>query len=201
MTQIVFIRHASCAPVGVSIAGRTPGVRLDDTGRVQALALVERLPGASFNAIYTSPLERAVETAQPLAAANGLTTSPMEDLNEIDFGDWTGMSLDELAPQTEWQRFNAWRSLTRIPGGETMAEAQTRGVRAVEAIRQRHPNGRVAVVSHADLIRCILAYYLGMPIDHVQRLEVAPASLSILEIWDRWVVLRALNVGGPLALE
>ena len=201
MTQIVFVRHASCAPVGVSIAGRQPGVRLDATGRVQAQTLVDRLAGASFNAIYTSPLERCVETAGPLAAANELTVATMEDLNEIDFGEWTGQSLDDLASVPEWQRFNAWRSLTRVPGGETMAEAQARGVRAIELLREQHPDGRVAVVSHADMIRCILVFYLGMPIDHMQRLEVAPASLTVLELWDRWVVLRALNVAGPLSLD
>jgi probable phosphomutase (TIGR03848 family) len=198
MTTILLIRHGSCAPVGHSIAGRAEGIHLDEAGQAQAAELPVRLGALPISAIYSSPLERARETAAPLARSRALEPRTLDDLIEVDFGRWTGATLDELASEPAWRRFNSWRSITRIPQGEHAAEVQLRGIRAIEKIRAEHPDGTVAVVSHADLIRVVLAYYLGMPLDHVLRLEVAPASISVLEMWEEWLVVTGVNIRGEL---
>lgn len=184
--------------MGHSIAGRAEGIHLDETGQAQAAELPTRLGALPIDAIYSSPLERARETAVPLARSRSLEPRTLDDLIEVDFGRWTGATLDELASEPVWRRFNSWRSITRIPQGEHAAEVQLRGIRAIETIRATHPDGTVVVVSHADLIRAVLAYYLGMPLDHVLRLEIAPASISVLDMWEEWLVVTGVNIRGEL---
>lgn len=198
MTTILLIRHATCAPAGAAIHGRESGLHLGADGRAQAAELPARLQDVPLAAIYSSPLERAYETAEPLVAARGLELRTLADLTEVDFGDWTGRKQDELAGTPTWRRFNQWRSLTRIPGGELALEAQLRGVRAIERLRRDHPEDSVAAVSHGDLIRAVLLYYLGMPLDNILRVEVAPASISVLEISEEWLTVTGINIRGPL---
>jgi broad specificity phosphatase PhoE len=182
VTTFLLIRHALCDPVGVSIAGRTAGVHLNDAGRRQAAALAGRLGRLPIAAIRSSPLERAVETAEPLAAALNLHVIEDAGLNEVDFGEWTGRTLAELDGLPEWRDFNERRSSTRIPGGETIAEVVSRSLATLEQVR-RSPEltGRlVALVSHGDLLRSLVAHCIGMNPDALHRIEVAPASVSIL---------------------
>ncbi|HZA94077.1 MAG TPA: histidine phosphatase family protein [Gemmatimonadales bacterium] len=182
MTTFLLIRHALCDPVGISIAGRTSGVHLNEAGRQQATALAGRLGGLPVAAIRSSPLERAMETAQPLAAALGLPVAQDAGLNEVDFGEWTGRTLIELDGLAEWRDFNERRSSTRIPGGETMAEVVSRSLATLEQVR-RTPEltGRlVALVSHGDVLRSLVAHCIGMSPDALHRIEIAPASVSIL---------------------
>lgn len=151
-------------------------------------------------AVYSSPLERAVQTARPLAARLALPVMEREALGEIRTGEWTGRSLADLEADPRWRLFNAYRSGTRIPGGERMLEVQLRVVGELDRLREAHPASVVAVVSHGDPIRAALLHYLGMPLDFVLRLEVSPASLSVvaLEEWGPRVLLVNDTGGLPL---
>jgi probable phosphomutase (TIGR03848 family) len=186
MTTFLLIRHALCDPVGSSIAGRQPGIHLNEDGKRQAAQLADRLAGLPLAAMYSSPLERAQQTAEAVAAKHRLQVHPLEGVQEIDFGDWTGKTLAELEPLPEWRAFNSFRSGTRIPGGENMAEVLARALGALEQLRQRHPGpgALVGVVTHGDVLRVVLAHALGVPFDFMHRLELSPASVSILEIED-----------------
>ena len=198
MTTLLLIRHAMTAMVDRAISGWMPGVHLNETGRVQALELAERLAQAPLAAIYSSPLERALETAEPLAERIGLKIQVRDEAGEVRFGEWTGCTLQELAGNPLWQRFNSFRSLTRIPGGEMMAETQTRMVALLEELRLIHPDQLIAVISHGDVIRAAMAHYAGIHLDLFQRLEISPASVSVLELSDYAPRLVRLNDNGSL---
>lgn len=180
MTTFHLIRHAAHDLLDRALAGRMPGVSLNAAGRRAAERLAERLADVPFAAIYSSPLERARETAAPLAARHGLALRIEPALDEIDFGGWTGRALAELHGQEAWQRFNSFRSGTPIPSGERMLDVQARIVAAMQRLGERHPDGEVALVSHGDVLKSALAYHLGVPLDLFQRIEVAPASHSIV---------------------
>lgn len=200
MTTFLLVRHALCDVVGAAIAGRSPGVHLNAEGRAQADALAARLETAGLAAVYSSPLERARETAAPIARRAALDVSVADGLNEVDFGEWTGRTLRELDEAPGWKAFNTFRSGTPIPGGTTMAEVQARIVGELERIRRGHPNGRVAVVSHGDVLRAAVAYFIGVPIDLFQRLEIAPASVSGLALEPWGARLLFLNHVGDMPL-
>jgi broad specificity phosphatase PhoE len=149
-----------------------------------------RLPIA---ALYSSPLERALETAQPLAQSLGLTVQAAPGLTELDFGEWTGRTLAELAPLPLWKQFNSFRSGTRIPGGELMSEVVARARRELENMEEEHHAAIVAAVSHGDVIRGLLADFLGLSLDLLHRLEVAPASVSAIRMDGRTARVLAVN--------
>lgn len=198
VTRFLLIRHATCDPTGVTIAGRAAGIYLNTQGLVEADALARRLVAVRLDAIYASPLERARATAECIARPRGLSVQELGDVTEVHFGDWTGQSLASLDATVEWHHFNTFRSGARIPGGESVAEVQHRALRAVEQLCCRHPGATVAVVSHADIIRPVLAWFAGIPIDLAHRLEIAPASVSILELAEWGPRLVRLNDTGPL---
>ena len=182
MTTFLLIRHALCDPVGKSIAGRTGGIHLNAAGRAQAAALASQLGTLPIAGIRSSPLERALETARPLASLLGLPIAEEEGLNEVDFGDWTGRTLLELDDWPRWREFNERRGSTRIPHGETMEEVVARSLATLDRV-QRTPelNGRlIAVVSHGDVLRSLVAHCIGMDPDAIHRIEIAPASVSLL---------------------
>jgi probable phosphomutase (TIGR03848 family) len=199
MTRFLLIRHALTDSVGKRLSGRMEGVPLNAAGQAQAQQLADRLSGLPLAAIYCSPLERAQATAAPLARALDLDCQPCDDFLEIAFGEWTNSSFEDLAHQPPFQRFNSFRSGTRIPGGESMAEAQLRLVNGLEKLRARHPQQTVAVVSHADLIKAGVAYFAGIPLDLFQRLEISPASVSVIGIDDYTARILLLNDTGSLA--
>ena len=185
-----------CDPVGRTIAGRAPGVSLNAEGRQQAKALVRRLSGLQIEAVFSSPLERALETARPIAEDRGLQVQALAGLNEIDFGEWTGRALEDLAPAAQWQLFNRYRSGTRIPGGETMLEVVARSVKELERLQQTHSEGSlVAVVSHGDVLRALIVHSLGMSLDLMFRIELDPASISVLDLQSQGPRLLLLNGG------
>jgi probable phosphoglycerate mutase len=194
MTTLLLIRHALNDLVDQAIAGWRPGTHLNAVGRAQAARLAEVLAEAPLRALYSSPLERARETAAPLAARLGLAVTTDTELGEIDFGDWTGRSLAELAADERWRAFNSLRSLTRVPGGELMIETQARMITALERLRARHPAEMIAVFSHGDPIRAALAYYLGLHLDLFQRFEISPASVSLVEFKDNGPLIQGLNI-------
>jgi probable phosphoglycerate mutase len=180
VTAVLLIRHGRCDPVGHSIAGRAPGVRLNREGCLQAERLADVLGTLDFAAVYSSPLERALETAEPLARRRGLAVEELAELNELDFGDWTGRTLAELAGDSTWDDWNRARDSTRIPGGESMLEAVARADRGINAMRKRHPGGLVLAVTHGDVIRGLLCHVLGVSLNWIHRLEVSPGSVSLL---------------------
>jgi broad specificity phosphatase PhoE len=180
MTTFLLIRHALCDPVGKAIAGRTPGVHLNVPGLAQAEALATRVGSLPISAIYSSPLERALETAEPLAHRLQVRVSSLAGLNEVDFGDWTGLTLAALAEIPAWREFNMRRSTTRIPNGEIISEVVDRVSEELDRLRRKHESELVAVVSHGDVLRGLLSHVLGMPLDLLHRLEVEPASVSVL---------------------
>ena len=183
--QLLLIRHARNDWVDGRLAGRTPGVHLNEEGRGEAAALAARLAETRIDAIYASPLERAQETARFVAGPHQLPVRRLDAVGEIEFADWTGESLEGLRKNEarRWHGVQHHPSGTRFPGegGETLYEAQARAVAGIEALRAEHAAHEViAVVSHADVIKAIVAHYAGTHIDLFQRLIVSTASLSVI---------------------
>jgi broad specificity phosphatase PhoE len=155
---------------------------LNEQGRAQADELARQLKDVAVAAIYSSPLERARETAMPLAARFGLEIQVLNEVSELVYGDWTGRGIDDLTGDAQWHRFNAMRSLARIPAGEMMIEAQARVVAALERLRLAHGGETVAIVSHGDIIKVAVAHFLGVPLDLFHRIEISPASVSVIAV-------------------
>ncbi|GAB4534146.1 MAG: histidine phosphatase family protein [Anaerolineales bacterium] len=197
MPTILLIRHGENAYVKKGrLAGRLPGVHLNDTGRAQAAALAEALRGLPIQGVYSSPLERTMETAAPLAEALGQPVRPLEGLLEVDFGAWQDKTLKSLRRRKLWRIVQAHPARMRFPEGETFAQAQQRIVSALESIVQAHPDPKalLACISHSDLIKLAVAYYLGLPLDLFQRLHIAPASITALHLPpEGGAALLALN--------
>src|SRR4029079_19330524 len=143
MTTFLLIRHGINDLVDRAIAGWMPGVHLNQEGRTQAERLAERVGDARIAAIYSSPLERACETAEPIGRRRGLPVQICPGVGEIQFGDWTGHSLERLADAPRWRQFNSFRSGTRAPGGELMLEVQARTVAELERLGEQHPEETV----------------------------------------------------------
>ncbi|MDR3556314.1 MAG: histidine phosphatase family protein [Syntrophobacteraceae bacterium] len=198
MCIILLIRHGSNPAVGKRATGRMPGIHLDEQGKVEAEGLVERLSAMNVEAIVSSPMERTVETAQPLAVSLGLEIEKREEFSEIEIGDWSGREFEELLEDPLWQRYNVFRTGTRPPGGELMVEVQQRMVTGIEKIRGKYPAGVVAIFSHADPIKAALAHYTGIPLDFVTRLEISLVSVSIISIDNFGPRLLCMNSKGEL---
>lgn len=182
MATFYLNRHGHNDWLGKGLAGRLPGVRLSERGRAEAEALAEWLAGRGIRRIISSPLERARETAAPLARRTGLAVELSEEILEVDFGDWNGALLEDLNRDERWRLFNTYRSGTRIPNGELIGEIQARMARALERWSREEPDGVFALFSHGDPIRAALCYYLGMPLDMLTRLEVSPGSASMVRL-------------------
>ena len=193
MSTFYLIRHATNDLVGNLIPGWMPGLSLSAEGREQAERLAWKLLGRGITRIYSSPLERALETAAPIAKALDLKVEVRDALGEVRAGKWTGRRVDELEHDPLWRRFQAFPSGSRAPGGESLAEVQARIVTELECLQARHPEETVAVVSHADIIRAALAYFAGIPADFWQRFEISPASFSILALDERAARILKLN--------
>lgn len=193
MTSFFLVRHGSCRGLGETLWGRTNGVCLSDEGKAQALRLAERFAHVKLDAIYSSPLERALETAEAIARDAKLEVKQSPAFNEIDFGEWSARSFDVLAGDEHWQRFNSRRSVTKIPGGESFPDVQARVVAELERLTQQHLGGRIVIVSHADVIKAAVGYVAGTPIDLLQRFEISPCSVSIIASGEHETRLLALN--------
>ena len=197
-TNLLLIRHGLTDYVTAHrMPGWIPGIHLNDEGRAQAAALARRLADLKLAAVYASPLERAVETAGPLAEAHGLTVQVRRNLGDLHPGDWTGRTIAELEKEELWAAVKAYPSGTRLPAGESFLACQARVVAELDAIRSAHPGQTVAVVSHADPIRMAVAYYVGLPLDLFQRLVISPASVTALAFERLGVRLLFLNNFDP----
>ena len=180
-TIILLVRHATNDWVKTGkLAGRTPGVHLNERGIEQASALGARLASRPLRAIYASPLERAQETAAAIAQHHDLPVLESPDIGEVDFGDWAGRELKELAKEPEWLLVQGRPSAVRFPNGESPWEMLTRAVAEVERLAIAHREESVVLVSHSDLIKAICAHYLGLHLDLFQRIVISPASISVL---------------------
>jgi probable phosphomutase (TIGR03848 family) len=198
VTLLLLVRHGITDVAGKVLTGQTRGVHLNDRGREQARALVERLERVPVRALYSSPLERCRETAAPLVRARGLTVRVRRDLIEPDFGEWTGRSIRQLARTKVWRSVQHAPSSFRFPGGESLRGVQTRAVDAVRAIAAEHPRGTVVVVTHADVIRLVLADLAGLHLDLYQRLVVDPGSVSAVTLDDGRARILKVNDTGDL---
>ena len=196
--NLLLIRHAHNDWVGERLAGWTPGVHLNEVGRAQAAALAQQLAEVPLAAIYSSPLERTLETAQPLAETRDLTVEVREGLGEARYGDWTGRNLEELQKEELWPVVQVYPGGARFPGGESMREVQARIVAEIDAIRDGHAGQTVAVVSHSDPIKMAVAHYAGLPLDLFQRLTIAPASVTAFAFTKFGPRLLCLNHTGSL---
>jgi len=194
MTTFYLIRHGDNDVLSYALAGRAPGVHLNTRGQQQALRLAEHLGGRAIDHIFSSPLERARETAEPLARKLGLKAEICDAITEINYGDWTGKTMTELEQMGGWKQWNTFRSGTRPPGGESILEVQARTVGQIEKLRRDLPNSSVALFSHGDPLRSALVYYLGMPLDLLRRLKLHPASVTVLAINEWTAELHAFNL-------
>ncbi|MBQ90500.1 MAG: phosphoglycerate mutase [Acidimicrobiaceae bacterium] len=204
-TLVVYVRHGRTPTTGTRLPGRAPGLHLSDEGRAQAAAVAEHLAaaapgmlGGGVAAVYASPMERARETAAPIARALGLRVRTARGLNECDFGRWTGRRLRDLAKLKSWRTVQRQPSQFRFPDGESFAEMQARMVGQVADLVAAHPGSTIVCVSHADTIKAALASALGTPLDLFQRLTVGTCSVSAVLHTDDHPVVLSVNGTGAL---
>lgn len=193
MTTFYLIRHAEKDASEQLLAGRTPGIGLSARGRRQARAIARRLSPEAIRHVCSSPMQRAQETAEPLADERALDVQVSPAFDEIDFGDWTGMRFSDLEPHARWRQFNRFRSGTHVPGGESVVEVQARFVAGMLRLRDAFPDDGVAIVSHGDPLRVAIAYFLGAPPDLFERIEISVGSVSVLTLDDHGARLVRLN--------
>jgi probable phosphoglycerate mutase len=195
MPTFLLIRHGENDYVKTGrLAGRIPGVHLNEKGRQQAQALAEKMAGTAIRAIYSSPLERAIETAEPIARALSLEVIVRPDLIEMDFGDWQEKKLKGLSRLKAWKIVQGAPSRMQFPQGETFAQAQYRICGELDRLAREHdPKDILVCVGHSDPIKLAVAYYLGLPLDLFQRLSVAPGSITAMVIGETGSRLLALN--------
>lgn len=217
---VLLLRHArSTANTAGVLAGRTPGVNLDDHGRGQADGVAGRLADLPVSRIVSSPLDRCRQTVGPLAQRLGLSVDVDERLAEVDYGDWSGRALKDLVSEPLWRVVQAHPSAAGFPGGETLAGMSGRAVAAVRdavaAAAIPHPPAPqagsdvapprpaappiVLVCSHGDVLKAILADALGLHLDQFQRIVVAPASLSVIRYTDLRPFVERVNDTGDLS--
>jgi probable phosphomutase (TIGR03848 family) len=203
MSTLLLVRHGLTKLTGPVLAGRTPGVHLDERGEKQATAVASRIAALPVTAIVTSPLDRCLDTAQYIAAAqpNELELQVDRRLIECDYGDWTGKPLKDLAKDPVWKVVQTQPSAARFPAGESLSEVSARAVAAVRDWNSRLGDDAIWVAcSHGDVIKAILADALGLHLDQFQRIVVDPCSVSVVRYTDtRPYVLRSNDVGADLA--
>jgi len=190
-TTVLLVRHGQTATTGRVLPGRAPGLHLSDDGRRQAEAAAQRIARLKrVAAVYASPLERARETAMPIARIRSLALRIERGLLELDVGSWTGSRLDRVSKRPEWTTVQRYPSGFRFPEGESFVEMQARVTAALARMVEHHPGSVVVAVSHADPIKAALAHALGMHLDLFQRLAIAPGSITTI----------VYGAGGPTVL-
>lgn len=206
VTTLILLRHGrSSANTSGVLAGRSPGVELDDTGKGQAWALAQRLKPVPISAVVTSPMERCQQTVAPLLAGRALSAQVDDQLAEVDYGDWTGREIKNLAKEALWRVVQQHPSAAVFPGGEGLAGMQARAVAAIRAhdakVVAEHGPGAVWVAcSHGDVIKSVLADALGLHLDSFQRIVVDPCSISVVHYTEiRPFVSRVNDTGGDVS--
>ncbi|MBA3288168.1 MAG: MSMEG_4193 family putative phosphomutase [Acidimicrobiia bacterium] len=199
VTTILLVRHGQTPTTGKVLPGRAVGLHLSDAGRQQAERAAGRIGELSnVEAVYTSPLERARETAAPIGKVAGHRPATERGLIECDFGEWTGASLRRLMRKKEWATVQRAPSTFRFPGGESFTEMQHRMVTTLDRLRAAHPGGTIVCVSHADPIKAALAHALGTHLDLFQRIVINTCAVSVV-MWSPYgPTVLATNSTGPL---
>ena len=201
-TLVLFVRHGTTPTTGKVLPGRARGLHLSERGREQAQRAAERIAEVGkIAAVYSSPLERARETAAPIARLTKNTTRIERGLVECDFGAWTGQSLRRLMKKPEWSQVQRSPSTFRFPAGESFVEMQTRMVSAVDASRRRHPGRTVVCVSHADTIKAAVAHAAGTPLDLFQRIVISTCSVTAIMYSDGGPIVLTVNSTGASLRE
>jgi probable phosphomutase (TIGR03848 family) len=200
VTVVLLVRHGETDWLGERLAGRMPGIHLNASGREKAETLAAMLQPLALAAIYSSPLERAMETAEPTSRDAGKSILCDERLQEVDFGSLTGKPFSELRDMPIWQEVHHRPSGVKYPGGESLQDVQDRAVRMIDDVRADYESGVVALFTHADTIRLALAHFLRMPMEAYHSLVTDPASVSVLSFNRKMVRVRAVNLppGSPL---
>jgi probable phosphoglycerate mutase len=195
MPIILLIRHGETDHVKKGrLAGRQVGIHLNEAGQAEAVQLADKLKDIPIKAVYSSPLERTMETARPIATTLGLDIVPRAGLTETDIGEWTDKTVKQLRHLKLWKSIQNYPSVTRFPGGESIVEAQFRLTQEINGLFQLHEAKEIfACVSHADPIKLGIAYFLGLPLDFYQRLSISPASVTTLLMGEMGVRLMTLN--------
>jgi len=196
-TLVLLVRHGTTPTTGKILPGRARGLHLAESGKEQARRAAERIAElGAIAAIYSSPLERARETAAPIAGALRKPVRIERGLLECDFGDWTGQSLRRLMKKPEWTTVQRAPSMFRFPDGESFVEMQTRMVDAVDRIRRRHAGKTVVCVSHADPIKALVAHATGTPLDLFQRIVISTCSVTAIMYTDSSPIVLTVNSTG-----
>lgn len=195
MTTVYLIRHGTNDWLGRRLPGWSPEVHLNAQGEAQAEALVEVLRTVRLDAVYSSPLPRALETARPLARVRKLPVRRRVGLAEMRAGSWEGQPLRRLRRQKLWSVIQLTPSRARFPGGESFVEANARVAGELEALSRAHSSARSAIAcfSHGDIIKLAVAHVLGLPLDLFQRIAVEPASITVVHVGEGHTVIRSLN--------
>jgi broad specificity phosphatase PhoE len=179
---VLLVRHAHTTASDTWLSGRTPGIHLSDRGREELLRLRTQLMDMTLNAVYSSPLIRARETAGALATDHHLEFDVEDDLNEMDFGQWTGLAFDALQSDPRWREFNARRASAHVPDGERAGEVQRRIVMLLSRLAARHRSGTIALVTHAEIIRSAILWFSGRSLDDFHQCAIDTASVSGLHM-------------------
>lgn len=199
-TTLLLVRHGVTSTTGKVLPGRAPGLHLSPRGVEQAHRAAQRLSGLDTapSALYASPLERARETAAPIARALNLRVKTDRGLHECDFGDWTGKTLASLRRKPEWRSVQNAPSAFRFPDGESFAEMQLRIWTTLERLAANHPGENIVVVSHADPIKAAVTYAQGVPLDLFQRTMISTCSISALILTGSTPLVLSVNNTGSL---
>jgi probable phosphomutase (TIGR03848 family) len=200
MTRFLLVRHGENDWVKKHrLAGWLPGVHLNDNGHRQAKEASIRLASIPVQALYSSPVTRCVETAEYFAAQYKLPIIHHQEFGEVRYGSWEGKKVKKLAKKPMWRTVQFFPSRMRFPAGEALREVQFRAIQALERLSETHRSQTVMVVSHADVLKLVLAHYLGVHIDLFQRIVISPASVSVLQLSEQGIVrVERVNDNGPL---
>lgn len=201
-TTVLLVRHGRTPTTGQVLPGRARGLHLSDEGKAQAERAAQRIAALTqpkskgVTAVYSSPMERARETAAPLAKLLGLKVQQHKGLIEADFGEWTGRNLSELGKLPEWKQVQRYPSGFRFPGGESFSEMQTRMTGAIAQLVAKHPDEIVMCASHADTIKAAVAAAMGSHLDLFQRIVIGPCSITAITYTPSGPIVLAVNSMG-----
>jgi probable phosphomutase (TIGR03848 family) len=202
MSVLILIRHGDTDYVGNRLAGHIPGIHLNPHGRQQAEALAHRLASFPLTAIYSSPLERTIDTAAPLARVHKLPVQILPPLTEINVGDWQGKSIPSLRPLSLWRSLHEEPAMFSFPNGESFADRQKVICSALEKlIEGANTRAVIACVSHGDPIKLALAYFLGLELNNFQRIAIDPASASFVYFSGSRIRLGPINLVEDITLN
>ncbi len=200
-TTILFVRHGQTPTTGAILPGRAPGLHLSELGQQQAEQTATRIAALGANrvkAVYASPMERAQQTATPIAEAVKRKVKVLDDLNECDFGSWTGRRLVDLRRRRDWQQVQQSPSTFCFPSGESFIDMQGRINSAARWLTNKHPGATVVAVSHADTIKAAVSHASGAHLDMFQRIVISPCSVTAIMYTANGPMVLAVNSTGDL---